>query len=540
MKYTKKHMYKQKKKQTRKRKYKQTHRRTHKRKGLKKRKRTRRKRGGDLFNKSPKKKVDDYGTLDPNGGKPIPSAGRAAPLPVQLPVQLEAKRRYPRVEDLENHESPTLDLSEPTRIVIMASHQARIQCELNFFGLLGKPKDKHGKSIRFKNGAVLKVMIRGTIMRVELFHDGELTPGKSDHNGFMNGKKPYFVTQENFVTIPGDTQPKGQYIFYTQQYNSLNFPYTKISDFDIYLIRHGEGTHNVSKWGPVKGIFNQAADLTDDGVEQAKRTGLKLETIITSATVPITLASSDIPRAINTMITIRDISSLDNKEPIHIVPCSHEIPHKKPPCDGHGMAAGENDSQGDDYYKKLENSEFLSSTTYLQFYSNHSRSGQKKRGGVLSSSRSWCRDSSMFEQITKLVNDEEFKKRNAQEKAVTAEQGYADAQALREYDNSARVVYKDPLTSHPPEAGGGEDDDEDEHESERPTVVSMHASNGHATNGDPVSLELPNDAVDNDDDDNDDDDNDGGDSEDVKAAAAASAAAPRGLPRYARHQRGHG
>jgi hypothetical protein len=482
-------MYKQKKKQTRKRKYKQKHRRTHKRKGLKKRKKTRRKRrGGWPWSNKPSPKVDDYGRLinaegiflNADGSLFTQSASRAAP----LPVQLEAKRRYPSMTDLADGEGKEADDdADPTRIVIMASHQARIQCELNKFNLLGKPKDKNGESIRFKNGAVLKLMIRGTIMRVELFYDGELTPNKSDHKGFMNGKKPYFVTQKNFVTTPEDKKPKpkGQYIFYTQQSN-IDFASGALN-FDIYLIRHGEGTHNISKWGPVKGIVNQAADLTDDGVEQAKRTGLALETIITSATVPITLASSDIPRAINTMIQIRKKSLyLVDDKPIHIVPCSHEIPHKKPPCDGRGMAAGENDSQGYNYYTKGKRN--IDYEEYFEFYNGTSRSGQKLRGGVMRRDRSRCRGSSMFKQIYELVVDE---KGNAKAAAkATGHQEDAASLALAQYIHSGRVTN----TWTPPvlvageaeavagEAVAGEAAAEDVSDFERATDVSRHATNG--------------------------------------------------------------
>ena len=312
----------------------------------------------------------------------------------------------------------------------MASHQARIQCELNRFGLLGKPKDKHGKSIRFKNGAVLKVMIRGNIMRVELFHDGELTPGKSDHKGFMNGDKPYFVTQGTYynnieeATTKNIPAPNGQYIFYTQE-SSIDFT-PKNKNFDIYLIRHGEGTHNISKWGPVKGVTNISADLTPTGITQAIGTGSALTGILTQTDVPITLASSDIPRAINTMINIREKSSSPvDKLPIHIVPCSHEIPHKKPPCDGGGggkggqllgMAAGENDGQGYNYYTKEKRN--IDYEEYFEFYNGTSRSRQKNpfagHWGVMEKKEGGgCRKSSMFKQITKLVEKEMNKHRPA-------------------------------------------------------------------------------------------------------------------------------
>ena len=105
MKYTKKYIYKQKKKQTRKRKYKQKKKRSHKQKSLKKQKRTRRKRGGvslwPFSEKNTDEKIDDT----------IPGSERWN----------EYRDTSQKLNDIPSNNGP---------VVIISSHQSRLLCEL--------------------------------------------------------------------------------------------------------------------------------------------------------------------------------------------------------------------------------------------------------------------------------------------------------------------------------------------------------------------------------------------------------------------------
>jgi len=297
-----------------------------------------------------------------------------------------AKEAEPLVSG--NNETPPLEAdftTPPTKIVIIASHQSRILCELNRLKLLENPK-YNGKSIRFKNGAVLKVMIRDNFMEVTLVHDGELTENKSDHKGLLNGTKPYYVMNKTDI----DAEVR----FTTK---SVKFP--AVENLDIYLIRHGEGDHNVTKWyqKPVQGAMYRSADLTDEGKEQAKSTGGALKLLLEATEIPITLASSDISRAVNTMNEIRTELNMTDR-PIHIIQCSHEISNKKPPCDGFmsGAATGENDGAT----LKFLTEKNTNTIAYLKFYNNNTRRGQKERGGMLTRTKTHrCSNTTMFDQI---------------------------------------------------------------------------------------------------------------------------------------------
>ncbi len=378
MKYTKKYMYKQKKKLTRKRKYKQKKKRSHKQKNLKKKKRTRRKRAG-MWPFS-EKNTDDT----------IPGS--------------ERWKKYLDTSSILNG----ID-SNNVRVVVLSSHQSRLLCELRGLGFLNK---NNNKEIRFKNGAVLKFMIRkkandsNCTCAVDLVHDGELSnqgdKTKGDYKGLLKGTKPYFVRDR-----PDDEKELyGSYKFIPEvkddvsAENHLGISAEGEFNLDIFLIRHGEGTHNVTKMK----VLHTSAGLTQNGKVQAAKTGNTLNDLIPNKS-NLHLCASDIRRAIETMDIVKEQLSMSNN-PTYVIPCSHEISSKKPPCDGSGFKAGlssrgENEGASNEYLK--DRNVNLDTTMYNKFYNGIRRD---HKTGI---KRQHCVNTTMFKQIIKMVQktDEE-------------------------------------------------------------------------------------------------------------------------------------
>ncbi len=389
MKYTKKHMYKQKKKQTRKRKYKQKNKRSHKQKSLKKQKRSRRKRGGMSLWPFSEKNTDE--NTDEKIDDTIPGSERWN----------EYRDTSQKLNDIPSNNGP---------VVIISSHQSRLLCELRGLKFL-KNNENNNKEIRFKNGAVLKVMIRkqanndNCTCAVELVYDGELTKPlggeepKGDYKGLLKGTKPYFVKDR-----PDDERELyGSYKFIPDvkdlsAENDLSINTNDEFNLDIFLIRHGEGTHNVTKMK----VVHTSAGLTQNGQLQAANTGIALNNLIPDNSM-LYLCASDIKRAIQTMTIVKEKLSMPDKH-IYVIPCSHEISSKKPPCDGSGSkvglsSRGENEGASNEYLKDRNLN--LDTTMYNKFYNGIRRDHK--------GDRQHCVDTTMFKQIIEMVQkkDEE-------------------------------------------------------------------------------------------------------------------------------------
>lgn len=158
---------------------------------------------------------------------------------------------------------PPPNVTESKTGVIAVSHQTRIRTILENFT---NYKDIVKEKIRFFNGAILKIVIDPRI------------------NGEYKG------TVE--LVYPGDdaSVKKGEAYFTTkndERYRSHTFPTLSYKPegacepMTIYLIRHGEGEHNVKETG-IKGISKKMgikpldAPLTVNGIEQANVCGIFL------------------------------------------------------------------------------------------------------------------------------------------------------------------------------------------------------------------------------------------------------------------------
>ena len=312
--------------------------------------------------------------------------------------------------------SPILNGITPNNgpVVVLSSHQSRLLCELRGLEFLN---ENNNKEIRFKNGAVLKFMIRkkakesNCTCAVDLVHDGELSKPKSgeeakgDYKKLLKGTKPYFVKDR-----PVDNELDGSYKFIPEVKHDVNanekLGITTNDEFnlDIFLIRHGEGTHNVTKMK----VLHTSAGLTQNGEVQAKHTGEALTQIIPNFRELhdknlLYLCASDIKRAIQTMTIVKEKLSMPDKH-IYVIPCSHEISAKKPPCDGSdskvGLSSrGENEGASNDYLTKAN----VNIDMYKEFYKGIRRD---HKTGI---KRQHCVDTTMFKQIIKMVQktDEE-------------------------------------------------------------------------------------------------------------------------------------
>jgi bisphosphoglycerate-dependent phosphoglycerate mutase len=111
--------------------------------------------------------------------------------------------------------------------------------------------------------------------------------------------------------------------------------YDKLQDknIDIYIIRHGEGTHNIKKGLKKKltQVFgNNDTELTKNGINQAINAGnaLKKYLINNKITKFDYLFGSKLKRTRQTLINILgqiDIENFNIPKHIIILPCSHEL-----------------------------------------------------------------------------------------------------------------------------------------------------------------------------------------------------------------------
>jgi bisphosphoglycerate-dependent phosphoglycerate mutase len=333
-------------------------------------------------------------------------------------------------------------------VVVLSSHQSRLLCELRGLDFLNK---YNNKEIRFKNGAVLKFMIRKKAndskctCAVDLVHDGELSKQvdkpKGDYKGLLEGTKPYFVKERP----TDDNELYGSYKFIPEVNPNVNanekLGITTNDEFnlDIFLIRHGEGTHNVTKMK----VLHTSAGLTENGQVQAENTGKELNNLIPDKS-KLHLCASDIKRAIETMDIVKNQLSMRG-DPIYIIPCSHEISAKKPPCDGSGSKAGlssrgENEGASNDYL--IDPNLNLDTSMYNEFYNDIRRDH--------SSSRQHCAETSMFKQIIKMVQKKDEGDLGSQPPENEGDLGSQPPENEEDLGSQSRENEED-LGSQPPE-----------------------------------------------------------------------------------------
>jgi broad specificity phosphatase PhoE len=195
--------------------------------------------------------------------------------------------------------------------VILVTHNARMRC---FLEDVIKEKMNSYRSvnnvheIRFKNSSILLLRIRNNTTELSLVYDG-----------IVNNPKPgaYFVSKPVF-----ENNSKIKYIVFENVLTNMNLDINFDQNYDIYIIRHGEATHNKQKLN-----LNRDTNLTKDGIEQAEY----VTNFFNKFDKIDYFFSSSLIRTRETMEHI--IKGLDSKiynnKQLIVLPCAHELFYNK-------------------------------------------------------------------------------------------------------------------------------------------------------------------------------------------------------------------
>jgi len=225
---------------------------------------------------------------------------------------------------------PTSNIPMVTSILV--THNNRIRCLLDALSI------NSDTNAKFKNCAILKLIITQDSLSISLVYDGQLTQTSSvnkDHN-----KDKYFSNTDNtgeyfYTYTTGDEKD------FTRVLRDLNldlndFAGLKPVNHTFYIIRHGDGKHNEAKADGTKinktilGLLEDAK-LTGPGKVQAISAGYALLSDLQNTKVNY-LFASDLIRTRQTLKCIYDIIKVKlemQNEKVYIVPCSHELDFKK-------------------------------------------------------------------------------------------------------------------------------------------------------------------------------------------------------------------
>lgn len=171
------------------------------------------------------------------------------------------------------------------KIIICGTHNNRLVCFLKKFKT---------KSNNFKNCAIIKCYKINNIVNFEMIYEGHLKK-----NGI------------NHWTID----------MFNKEFNNINIDIP--NNIEIYLVRHGNGTHN--NLNIYEKVFNGTIDpsLDNVGAIQAIQAGIFLKDYLKNS-YNITFTASELIRTQQTIGLIMQQMNRQN-ENIIIVPCNHEL-----------------------------------------------------------------------------------------------------------------------------------------------------------------------------------------------------------------------
>src|SRR3989337_3641565 len=191
--------------------------------------------------------------------------------------------------------------------ILLVTHNARMRCFLE--DIIKQKMDNYRREakvdeIRFKNGAVLLLEINKTQKKLSLVFEGTVTKPR---------KGAYFTTKSNY-------DEKDIKYLHFEEINDINLDLKLNKDFDykIYIVRHGEASHNVAKIN----IFRDT-DLTKDGIQQAIAVGsyFKQKNINFDF-----YFSSYLKRSRQTIDYILEaMNKIEKNKNIIVIPCAHEL-----------------------------------------------------------------------------------------------------------------------------------------------------------------------------------------------------------------------
>ena len=301
----------------------------------------------------------------------------------------------------------------------------------------GAPKPP--KMDRFKNGCVLEFKITTSSIQVKLVYDG-----------IVDEEKPKYVYYVSPNSAPDPKVAAGKY--QTTLFKEINIPNVMYNvspsvTYVFYLIRHGQGEHNVlkgmsKKWGAlaVSSAYKDPS-LTNTGVQQAIQIGQKLQVILDEQHQKVDyLFASDLKRTRQTLYYILQPMDSDpalRHKQINILQCSEELTYTaNKNCDSSQWATpNENISLCNpfkDYAKaglpdlcQNERGNYVSWKNYTAFYGTGTRKNPGKYKPQL------CRDTDMIKQAILYIQ------------GVGKDDVEKDRVALDEYNNP-RPQYYDP------------------------------------------------------------------------------------------------
>ena len=232
------------------------------------------------------------------------------------------------------------DLKTITSIII--THNGRLRCMLDklFPGtiddLLKKynsahPDKKPVDEIRFKNGCILKCKLKYDIkctISLQMVYSGTVTKRKEGLYFKSPNDSANKLTVDTNATEDTDTDTDIVFPEIKRQMNpAFCFGKTTLTEIDheIYIIRHGEASHNVSSVN-----FKKDTILTNQGIIDTKRTGEELSLLLNlTKNDKIYYFASDLKRTRQTLSIINEQLKKNPKlnlpKEIIVAPCSKEL-----------------------------------------------------------------------------------------------------------------------------------------------------------------------------------------------------------------------
>jgi broad specificity phosphatase PhoE len=220
------------------------------------------------------------------------------------------------------------------RKYLLCTHNSRIRCLIKRY--FSKSNDIN--KIKFKNCAIFKLSIslKSDDINLELVYGGEVDEKKLK-------KHKYFIPEpqnhhENEVQNHHTNEVYFKTVESTKTKLLDNLSIT--SDIEIYIIRHGEGEHNVGSF--IKKHSQQDPSLTIKGINQASIGAKTYINNVLNDTQFNKLFASKLYRTWETLINVLDDNMITYKK-IIILPCSHELaykPGKDGNCDANQRLGG--------------------------------------------------------------------------------------------------------------------------------------------------------------------------------------------------------
>ena len=186
--------------------------------------------------------------------------------------------------------------------IILVSHNNRMRCFLSTI------TDNYAK-IRFMNCAILKLNIQPRVSTLSLIYEGEVA----------NKRGGYFITQKE--DEDEDKNDVEDVLFPIMKFPTslLNVSVMKYN-YCIYIIRHGESTHNV-KWALP--IYRDTS-LTKIGLEQAENAADFLHQYLKNKKLDYMFCSK-LKRTRETLLQFVEAGIINSNKKMIVLPCSHEI-----------------------------------------------------------------------------------------------------------------------------------------------------------------------------------------------------------------------